>query len=418
MSIPDDNAHRQVFGISLIANAIRKIEGSEEKLQGLAEKRIPELLHERLPGWEVVWGPRVWKYRREEITTGPDHVFYVARNPNLEFPNEGKKDTYVLGIAATATPYNWLGNNARVDKVVDLYKWLENGISTDPTPLGGLGSTPGSSYIALGTALGVYRLASLASPTSGTAKSPGVALPAYWASFPESPDTKVILTGHSLGGALSPTLALGLLESNGFAKFKPKNVLVYPTAGPTAGNLVFAKLYSSRFPKVPGPGYQVWNCNIVNRLDVVSQAWCTSEHASPEQNMQRIPPIYGKPIDEVKAGVNGGIFWASLCRTTYMPIQAAWFRGTPPQTAPINLDEFKAVAKEQHVNEFYKLFNVKITEKDVLTGAGGDFGPITDSEERTEPVLSEIVALMEVGQRQDENPQDYVAYLELSGDFE
>lgn len=53
----------------------------------------------------------------------------------------------------------------------------------------------------------------------------------------------LVFTGHSLGGALSPTLALSV-DTTGWGR-----VLVYPSAGATPGDNDFANLFRSRFPR-------------------------------------------------------------------------------------------------------------------------------------------------------------------------
>lgn len=308
----------------------------------------------------------------------------------MKYPDGKQKDTYVTAVAGTATGYNWGTNNARVDRVVDFHKWLKEGLTTEPRPEGS--TSRENCYIAYGTALGVYRLASVKSPA--TASAPGTTLPTYWARFPNSPDTRVILTGHSLGGALSPTLAWGLSESRAFEKFEPNNILVYPTAGPTPGNLTFAVLYRKRFPKVPGPGYQVWNCNIVNKLDIVSQAWCILPEASPAQNMKNIPPIYGEPaLRSVSWSVAAAEVWASLSGGIYIPIQAARFTGTPPASRPDDIQAFLAEAVLQHTKEFIKEFGIPIPATTVLTGEEEGIEAMSQEEaDSIEPVLQDLVA--------------------------
>ncbi|EUC54678.1 lipase class 3 [Rhizoctonia solani AG-3 Rhs1AP] len=380
------NAHQQVFALSLMANLLQKNKGTREDLQRQIQKKLPLALLLLGGDWRVTWGPVVWKYSPDDAKTGPDHVWFVARNPNLKFPNGEQKDTYVLAVAGTTTDYNWVVNNARVDKVVDYHKWLEAGITTPPKEE--ISTSHENCYIAYGIALGVYRLASIESP----AASPGNTLPSYWASFPDSSETKVILTGHSLGGALSPSLAFGLLESGAFSKFKPNNILVYPTAGPTAGNLVFADLFAQKFPKVPGSGYQVWNYNVINELDIVSQAWCISKDASPAQNMGNIPTIYGSPaILAVSMGVAAASLWASASGTIYVPIPAIRFKGTPPASRPTTMKGFLKEALKQHGEEFIKEFQLPIPTE-VLSGEEEGIEKMTEEEaEGLEPVLQDIV---------------------------
>ncbi|KDN38225.1 hypothetical protein RSAG8_09624, partial [Rhizoctonia solani AG-8 WAC10335] len=410
------NAHQQVFALSLMANIIQKNKGTQDDLQKQIQQKLPLAL-QLLPGeWKVTWGPVVWKYKPDDKDTGPDHVWFVARNPSLKFPDGQQKDTYVLAVAGTATDYNWATNNARVDKLVNFHTWLKAGLSTPP--MAEISTSPENCYIAYGTALGVYRLASIESP----AASPGIALPGYWASFPDSPNTKVVLTGHSLGGALSPSLAFGLREAGAFSKFASNNILVYPTAGPTPGNLVFSQLFSKNFPKVPGSGYQVWNCNIVNLLDIVSQAWCISQDASPAQNMGNIPTIYGSPaIWSVALSVAAAEIWASASGSLYIPIQAARFKGTAPSSRPEKLKDFLKEAKKQHIEEFTKLFQIPIPMTQVLSGEEDGIEQMTEEEaDSLEPVLQDLVNQIRkerLAAEQGEAANKYQSIEQLSEEF-
>ncbi|CAE6402408.1 unnamed protein product [Rhizoctonia solani] len=408
------NAHQQVFSLSLMTSVVREIKGTQAKIQSEVEKKLPEVLS-RLPGWQIAWGPVVWKHRPDDSSSGPDHVLFVARHPHFALSNGERRETYVLAIAGSVTRYNWVTNNGRVNAVVDFHRWLERGITTPPQP--DASPSPENCYIAIGTALGVYRLSTVAPPPS--AVSPGVEIPAYWASFPESPNTRVILTGHSLGAALSSTLALGLLESRAFAKFSPSNILVYSTAGPAIGNLVFAKLFSKRFPKISGPRYEVWNSMIVNLRDPVSQAWCTSEKASPKQNMNNIPTIYGEPaIFDILVGVAVGRALANCSLITYMPLQAAWFEGTPPSSSPTSREEFLEIVWEQHTGEFLKLLEIKRPQVQVLTGEEMGLQRMSSLEVIcSEPVISELIVQIEAQEGEENASEDYKCVQALSADF-
>jgi hypothetical protein len=70
------------------------------------------------------------------------------------------------------------------------------------------------------------------------------------------------VTGHSLGGALSPALALWLSESLG----DKARISVYPLAGPTPGNAAFAKFYDDS--AVGANTDRMWN-----PYDIVPLAW-------------------------------------------------------------------------------------------------------------------------------------------------
>jgi hypothetical protein len=88
---------------------------------------------------------------------------------------------------------------------------------------------------------------------------------------------KIFVTGHSKGGALAPTLALWLAETQGPAaeeahRWDPEkraSIECYSFAGPTAGNAAFA----ARSNQMIGD-----RCHrIHNRLDVVPKAWVPND---------------------------------------------------------------------------------------------------------------------------------------------
>ncbi|KDN35345.1 hypothetical protein RSAG8_11679, partial [Rhizoctonia solani AG-8 WAC10335] len=413
------NVHQQVFALSLMSNLAQGNTGTQADLQTALEQGLPRALR-YLPGkWHIVWGPVVWKEAPDQATTGPDHVWFVARNSELAFTDGHTQDTYVLAIAATATKYNWIDNNAAVAAVVDFNQWVSKWVSSgevtapetvDPT-------VSDAAYISYGTARGVYKLASVAPPFS--AVGGGVPLRSFWASFPASSQAKVIVTGHSLGGALSPTLALSLLESQAFTSFPPENILTYPTAGPSPGNLTFAKQFSERFPKVPGPRYEVWNCNIVNLRDIVSQAWCTSEKASPKQNLKNIPAIYGLPeIPEVNFGVQIAKQLAEASQILYFPLQAQQFKGMPPPTAPADMREFLNFTRHQHLQEFLNLFDIAVPQ--ALTGEEWGVQRMTPEEVvKTRPVMNVVIApnLLDNPSDEPQEKEDYSAITALCETF-
>ena len=59
-------------------------------------------------------------------------------------------------------------------------------------------------------------------------------------------NSQVIVAGHSLGGALSPMVALALKE-----KFSSFTVKTYPSAGPTPGDQTFATYMVNTLPPSP-----------------------------------------------------------------------------------------------------------------------------------------------------------------------
>jgi hypothetical protein len=111
----------------------------------------------------------------------------------------------------------------------------------------------------------------------------------------------VTVSGHSLGGALSPTLALWLTDTR--QDWDPRslaNISVYAYAGPSPGNAEFARYVHKRLGKRLN--------RIFNPLDVVTHAWKVSDPA--EIKALYTPDIardamWDKAVDFLIATTNG-----------------------------------------------------------------------------------------------------------------
>jgi hypothetical protein len=130
----------------------------------------------------------------------------------------------------------------------------------------------------------------------------------------QSKDATLIITGHSLGGALSPILALALFTQGGpLQKENWGQVYVLPIAGATPGNADLAAAFAAVFPAIPEQvpstpnlaAEPLWNCNIANKFDFVPLAWVPSE-------LEKV-----KPPPFTKGGIYPQITWESAeTRTT------------------------------------------------------------------------------------------------------
>src|SRR5262249_21292014 len=141
--------------------------------------------------------------------------------------------------------------------------------------------------ISLGTFIGLRALQTL---------KPGPTLPGAGATVRDFLATQVgapieiNLGGHSLGGALSPTLALWLAARR--SDWDPAghaSLSVLPSAGPTAGNQEFADYSDGKIgPRVT---------RLHNPFDIAPDAWAVAD-------LQAIPTLYAPEIqpDDV---VNG-----------------------------------------------------------------------------------------------------------------
>jgi hypothetical protein len=229
-------------------------------------------------------------------------------------------------------------------------------------------------HISQGTQVGVTNLLKM---TDLTQRS----LVDFLCSLGPTGSKTLIFTGHSLGGALAPTLALALATSKG-TRFSTANwghVYVLPTAGPTPGDENFANLFKQVFPPV-NPGwsqdYYAWNQNIWNSLDAVPHAWVTSM-------LSEVPTLYPAPWTTGMTGVppqpipsdlqnlvDGAILSSLLfgvnALSPFTHIPNIQVKGTFNDKYPIVGDDSKSLTAAflaqvgyQHIDAYSNLFGVQ-----------------------------------------------------------
>ncbi|WP_299179497.1 hypothetical protein [uncultured Chryseobacterium sp.] len=301
------DAYQQVFGMSGLANRAAGYNGTGTQLQEQLQydlsfylNNVPpvQIMGQKNPStadpsvtpvlgsWNLVWGPALIEETDEKgnPTGVADNALYVAQCDAVAFPGGPTVPAYVVAIAATnpTSLYDWETEDFSVSEVVNWTTYDPSNFSTSTYN----GTDP---YISKGTATGVSILLGLTSPASAAA--PNTTLQQFLASLQPDPDTAIIFCGHSLAGALSPTLALYLKENKDLDAFEV--TLVYPTAGPTPGEKAFASLFNSTFPPLPdgwqaqSGDYQSWNTMHWNDLDVVPHAW-------QSEDLLQIAQLYGK----------------------------------------------------------------------------------------------------------------------------
>jgi hypothetical protein len=312
-------------------------------------------------GWELVWGPVVWKADPDNDKTTPDNVWYVAKK-NLTIDNT-PRDTYVVAIAGTAK-HSLSDDQDDIDvkSIVNFIEWNGTWAQGPQDPRNCIDhQTPPddehNTYIAYGTAKGVYVLLTHMSPTAAT--SPSQTLPKYLQSL--GPGALVVFTGHSLGGALSPTLGLGLLNANMLSKIPIGQICTYPTAGPTPGNSNFVTLFKNKFPATNNEGFENWNSNIINTYDTVPDAWAISDPNN--QDLNAIPTIYNNhpPLAKVQALVDGVLIPRSKASgIKYTPLPRIAFTSSPPPAVPKNIDEFWNTALCEHTHAYLKEWQITV----------------------------------------------------------
>jgi hypothetical protein len=300
------NLCQQAFVLSIKANWLMQLNNNEPDTKANLEKRLYlHLTKDFLPmqtcmdymgTWQIVWGPAVFS-----LTGIPDNVVYVARK-------EAESPVYVVAVAGT-NDASTLGKTDEDGQVETTITWKQAFIEDmdGQTLLGDQYENPDPAFpnpcLSTGTALGVRcLLRACPNPDTNCHDKNPVRLLDYLKSL-ESNQATLIITGHSLGGALAPTLALALFTKGGpLTKKNWGAVYVLPTAGATPGNDDFSKSFQSVFPGIPpdvpnntqskplnlstepNPSTrEMWNRNIANKFDVVPLAWIPEE-------MDIIPP--------------------------------------------------------------------------------------------------------------------------------
>lgn len=210
------------------------------------------------PEWDLVWGPLLYRFPLAELY---DNLMFVARSG----------DDYVVAVRGT-------NGKAVLDWIFEDF-WIVP--ESDWSAITGVTPPPGlHPRVTAGTHLGLSRL--LGTPLRGQVPGTGTHLVDFLRSeLRTRPAARVTVTGHSLGGALSPTLTLFLADtqgrSNGWDPGRSATLGCVAFAGPTPGNRDFARYYDQRIGAV--------SARVVNPLDLVPNAWDV-------ESLKKTPELY------------------------------------------------------------------------------------------------------------------------------
>ncbi|KXH31789.1 hypothetical protein CSIM01_09464 [Colletotrichum simmondsii] len=352
----------QTFSVNLAGTIIGPEAFLQKAIQVQTNLMVKKFLGQY--GWEITWGPRVWKSDNASVASGLTNCWMVMKAPNIAYPDGNKFDTYVVSIAGTAvfSPEDWQGEDFGVDKVVGFEEYTGTfNKSTILEPQGIQNPSDTTPYCAWGTTYGAWAIASNVSPDGYPAA--GTTIINYLKGLQKSPgEFRVIFTGHSLGCALSPYLSLAVKTNDLVPSIgNPlKDILTLPAAGASPGDKLFSDLYNKENPASGPGGYQMWNADFYNTLDIVPQAWSTDD--SQDRNLDKIVSIYGPLegsfLEQVEGLVQKAKDKASASGLTYIPITGNAFTYDAPDSPPGNLATFLIQAALQHTTAYYKQIKV------------------------------------------------------------
>ncbi|WP_437548039.1 hypothetical protein WME97_48525 [Sorangium sp. So ce367] len=276
------------YAIAMIANLGQRYAGSSAVQNTLGDiKGALRSMQDKIGTWSVVWGPALYF---SDPSGNPDNIMYVAQQ-------EGTNN-YVIGIAGTnfANAFDFVYEDLGV---------------TGTTPWMLLGA-PAGAAISDGTYLGLANL--LNTPASAGTPQAGVKIMDFLAAESKKGALNLAVAGHSLGGALAPTLALYIKNvSLLWDASRKSTVLTMPVAGPTPGNKVFAD-YLNTTVTVDG---------FYNDRDVVPHVWSASD-------LSELATIYGETdlIGGFIAGIAAGIATLATKDFNYTPTERTELKGS------------------------------------------------------------------------------------------
>lgn len=280
--------------------------------------------------YKLVWGPYVYKV--PFLAHFRDNTLYIAQNQN-------DPSQYVLAIAGTnpCEIWDWLLQDFLVNNMIH---WQ-------------YGNAPAEAKISTSAAFSLS-IAQNAHPCFSV-PSRGKTLKQFLGEKASEGPIKVVVTGHSLGGEMTTTVALWLADTQGSQAKKddewdPDNhvtISAYGFAGPTAGNAEWAHYFDRRLG--------ARTCRIWNSKDVVPHAWNLL-------TMAQIPNLYASaginmPIDQQ---VLLKVIELGLAKNAYTQIHELQspLKG---QVDPSKGDTFATQAAYQHMEAYFDLLGVPHT---------------------------------------------------------
>lgn len=258
-----------ITSLNSIANMPSGRHGTVSELQTYAKTVISAVflnsdIIDLIGKWKLVWGPAVYQAPKSTVA---DNAMYVAQN--IDDPSQ-----VVIAISGTnpISAYGWIIEDAKINPVT-------------PWPYS---QASNKGHITQGTNVGLNVLLNTLNDNNKT-------LSEFLGSVVSDTHSalNITVTGHSLGGALSPVVALALLDTqgasraqvNGWDPSTSATINVVPSAGPTPGDETWRDYFDE---KLGANTDRLWNA-----IDIVPHAWQLSM-------LDNIPTLYTPEIPQSK----------------------------------------------------------------------------------------------------------------------
>jgi hypothetical protein len=247
---------QQTFCMSWATSLSFNLSGGAAEIAQQMKEMLVDVLQDagvrKLIGiWDLAWGPAVYA----------DSFVGDRKSLNAMFIVVPREDPQQAVVAISGT-----NGSSMMDWIVEDF----NVFQKVPWPFG---VSPTNPQISLGTAYGLDKLVKI------QAADPKTNLPVTARSFLASRSfTRIMVAGHSLGGALSPCYSLYLEETRArWDSSRKAAISCLPTAGPSPGDMSFSQYYDERLLSTTN---RQWNS-----MDVVPHAFNTVR-------LGQIPDIY------------------------------------------------------------------------------------------------------------------------------
>lgn len=264
---PSNELLKQIYSLSFSVNSASNLSWKQTdcksgmvEMQAYVKKVAADVLSDTasiIGNWKAVWGPIVYANDPTSNSVHADNTMGMYYNAD--------ENVMVIAIAGTNvnSPYGWLVEDFSVHTTKS---WeAVTGVAS-------------SGNISNGTYIGLSILQNMKNSKDETVIT---ALKNFLTENPSLTGMQVAVAGHSLGGALSPTLALFLSDTK--SDWDPNSMTsigAFPTAGPTPGDEAFASYYEKQIA-----ANKIYYLSQHNAIDVVPHAW-------QKEDLEKIPAIY------------------------------------------------------------------------------------------------------------------------------